>query len=170
MIQPASSTNAERVRRLADTLSACSIGKLVTFSQLTKAIKVEILAHRYLLPQAFRLINEETGAVFRSVRGVGYERLPQNEAHGRGRAARTKARRLFKREVKTINNAVRYANDLSQDDMKRAYTELTHLGLLQHLTYDRAAPKVPEGALPLDPGHAAKETLEAMRTALGRNA
>jgi hypothetical protein len=165
---PFEAVNEELMRRLADTYSACRVGSTVTYSMLSRALGKDIRAHRYLLPRAMRIANVETGAVFRNVRNVGYERMPNKEAHGKGQAARRRARKIFRVSQKQIENSMRHANDLTPQEVRKGWSEITHLGLNIHMTYDRNAPVIPAEPLPPDPSRIALQSIDAMRDALGR--
>jgi hypothetical protein len=165
---PFEAVNEELVRRVADVLSACRVGQTVTYAQMSRALGRDILEDRYFIFRAMRLANVEVGAVFRNVRRVGYERLPSNEAHGTGQAARRRGRKLFRSASKKIENAMRFANDLTKDAAHKSWREITHLGFLVHQTYDKNAPVIPPEPLPPDPSKIAERSLDAMRVALGR--
>lgn len=161
-------TNEALVRLAADAFAACSVGGTISYQTLSAAIDQDILRNRWIIPRAQRLANAETGAIFRNVRHVGYERLPAEEAHGKGKSARRRGRRLFNSTMRQIEHALRHANDLTNDAVRRNWTELTHLGLLVHQTHDRNAPVVPPEATPANPSAIAAQSIDRMRAALGR--
>lgn len=166
---PFEAVNEELTRRLSDVFSACRIGSTVTYAMLTRALGKDITTHRWFVPRAMRIANFEVGAVFRNVRGVGYERLPNAEAHGKGQAVRRRGRKLFRSSMKQIENAMRHANDLTQQQIRKNWSEITHLGLIVHQSYDRNAPVIPPEPLPPDPSKIAAQSIDAMREALGRS-
>ena len=165
---PFEAVNEELVRRLADVFSACRVGSTVSYQSLSRALGRDILTHRYFLPRAMKVANAETGAVFRNVRGVGYERVRAEEAHGKGQAARRRTRKICRVSQKQIENAMRHANDLTPDAIRKNWSEITHLGLITHQTYDRNAPVIPLEPLPPDPSKTAAESIDRMRESLGR--
>ena len=79
-------------RALADRLMQAAVGDVVTYSDLSAALGADVHRRRYLLMQAIKAANAETGALFASVRRIGYQRLAANEAHIVGAAARRRIR------------------------------------------------------------------------------
>ena len=141
-------TLSPETRALADLLSAASVGDTVTFDAMSAAINRPIASRRYLIFRALACVSEESGAVFGSVRGVGYQRIAANDAHMIGAHARRKIRRTAKRTADTITSAVHHANNLSDDDLRKAYSEVNALGLIRHLAADRVVRATPSETKP----------------------
>jgi hypothetical protein len=137
-----SSINAELVRRIGDLLNATPIEGVATYGKISEAIGFDVARRRWLLPAALRLANAETGAIFATQRSIGYQRLPGSEAHALGRHARGRIRRISKSTQQVITQALILTNDLSDDERRRAHSELAALGLIQHLSLDRNMPQV----------------------------
>lgn len=162
----ASAMNEKHIRLIADALNACPIGKQVTHHQMARALGKR--PDPSIVQRARRLANQESGAVFRSVRGIGYERMPANQAASVGNRARAHIRRTCRQTYQTISNSMAQANDLTAAEVRHNWQEISAASLLEGLARDRALPKIPEGSLPDDPGHVVRKTLDAMRAALGR--
>lgn len=161
-------TNEELVRRMADVFVNSHVGQRVTYQMLSKTAKLDITQHRYFIFRALRIANQEVGAIYRNVRLIGYERLPNAEAYGKGLAARVRGRRIHRSAIRVMENAMRHANDLTPDQSRKNWSEITHNGWLVHQSYDRNAPAVPLEPLPPDPAKVAAKCIDAMREALGR--
>lgn len=125
-------------RAIADLLKATSIGDTATFSAMSAAIGRDIRARRHLIPRALTLASQEAGAVFGTLRGEGYRRLPAEDAHLLGAHARRRIRRTAKRTAELITSAATMANDLSDPARRRAFAEINALGLIRHLASDKA--------------------------------
>ena len=151
------------VRRLADAFKACPIGEKISYAVLSAALGMPIQGRTYLAQRAMKLANQECGAHFVNIRGVGYHRLPGEEASSIGRHARERTRRIYRRANQAITNVLVYTNDISDKARMRAYSEQATLGLLQHMTYDRNMPVVAEGARPPPTQDVVRHTIEALR-------
>lgn len=164
-----SPSNARKLERIISVLCACPVGQTISYEEISRASGQHLTCHSHLLRDGLKKANEQTGAAFRNVRLVGYERLEAVEVPAAfGKSSRERARRSHRRASAVISNTTAKSNSMSNKDKLKAFAEMTHLGLLEHLSKDRAAPKLPEGTLPTDPGHAVRRTLDAMRLALGR--
>jgi hypothetical protein len=124
-------------RALADRLVATQVGDTITFGQMSDAIGRDIAARRHLIPRAIAIAAREAGAIFGSIRGVGYRRLEPAEAHILGAHARQRLRRSTRRASDAILSAVTRANDLPEPAKLRAYAEVNALSLLRHLATDK---------------------------------
>ncbi len=164
----ASATNAKHIRILADLLGRCSIGGRVTHDQMMSATKRDRQSVAWIVPRARRLINDETGAIFKCIRGVGYERMPANLLTSVGDTTRTHVRKVGRQSVRMMANALGAANDLSRDEVLRGHAAITQMGVIVMMARDDAAPKLPDSILPPDPADTARASLEALRGALGR--
>lgn len=155
------STNAALTRKLADLFKACPIEGTIRHEAIA-----QIAGPRpYLAYRAMAVANAESGAIFVNVRCVGYRRMPHDEAHGLGKQARMRGRRIFHRAGRAIANVLVIANDLSDQARIKAYSEQAALGLLVHMTYDRNRPIITENATPLPTQQSIQAGIEAMRAA-----
>ena len=127
-------------RLLADAFKAVPVGETLSFDAMSETLGAPILTRRYLIPGAIKLAAQETGAIFASVRGVGYMRLPPADAHLIGASSRRRIRRGARRAATLIEAAIQKANDVDDGARRRAFTEVSHLGLIQHIARDASAP------------------------------
>jgi len=130
--------NAAEVRALANALMDVPVGETIGYDVLNAAIGRDIRSRRYLVLRALQMVNTESGALFSAVRGIGYRRLPVSEAADVGQSARNRIRRTSRRARKHIGNAIDKANDLSADLMRKVNAELSALGLIEHISRDKA--------------------------------
>ena len=124
-------------RTLADRLTATPIGGTVTYAAMTEAIGRSIVPRRYLALRAMHVANKESGAIFGSVRGVGYQRLAATDAHLLGAHARGRIRRTAKRAADSILAAVDAANDMPDGAKRQAYAEVNAMALIRYLATDK---------------------------------
>jgi hypothetical protein len=125
-------------RALVDLFTAASVGAVVTYADMSAAIGRDIHARRHLIPRAMTLAAKEAGAIFGSVRGVGYQRLAATDAHMLGAHTRGRIRRSAKRTADAITAAVSAANDMPDEARRRAFAEVNAMGLIRHLATDKA--------------------------------
>lgn len=130
------------VRALADALVATPVGDVIGFESLSEAIGTDIRARRYLLHQAMRVANKEVGALFSSVRGEGYKRLPSEDAALVGGHARHRIRKIGKLASVKMERALEVANDISDSARKDALSEISVLGLVRHIASDKSRQSV----------------------------
>jgi hypothetical protein len=142
------SQNKPLIQKLAETLRACSIGETITYAQLSRSIDCPVQERFYLVLHALRRVNIETGANFKNIRTVGYQRQPSSMAHVIGKEARAKGRRVFSRASNAITNTLDKANDITNEERLKAFREQVSLGLLQHMARDRNLPTVSEETPP----------------------
>lgn len=138
-------------RALADLFKSVSVGAIVNYTDMTEAIGRNIHDRRHLIPRALTLAAREAGAIFGSVRKIGYQRLSPQEAHILGANARGRIRRTAKRTAEAISAAVSTANDLPDAEKRRAYAEINSLNLIRHIAADKqvSASEVTPRAEPL---------------------
>lgn len=129
-------TTSPDTRALVDLLTATTVGGTVTYADMTAAIGRDIHARRHLIPRAITLAAKEAGAIFGSVRRVGYQRLAPTDAHILGAHARGRIRRSAKRASDAIHSAVTVANDMPDAERRRAFAEINSLSLIRHLARD----------------------------------
>ena len=151
------------VRAIADRLAAVPVGETVSYGDLSEALGADVRVRRYLVLAAIRATNVEAGAIFGSVRGVGYKRLPAEDAHMVGALTRRRIRRAARRAEKTIVRAVAVANTMPEEAKLRAYREISVLGMIGHLTADRTAATAPLESRPQPVAH----TMRALLAAIG---
>jgi hypothetical protein len=140
-----STANAD-VRTLADLFSSTSTDDVTTYADLSGAIGRSIKACRWLIYKALKLANAETGALFGTVHGVGFKRLSSQDAHYVGHGIRRKIRRSSRRGQTMIGRTVEMANDMPPSAKRKAYAEISVLGLIEHIARDRAVNHVSEQA------------------------
>lgn len=137
----------EDTRIIRDMLMACSIGDTITLSAMSSAIRKDISRVRGVFYSASRITARESGAVFKVVRGVGYERIRPDELHKVGQRARVAIRRKARAGSRTITYGLAGANSIDPKAMARIMTEQASLGVLEHLARDRNLPKIDESSL-----------------------
>ncbi|MGE4044488.1 MAG: hypothetical protein AB7F35_06520 [Acetobacteraceae bacterium] len=149
--------------RLIDVLAAVPVGGIVSLAAMSDAIGRDIEQCRYLLYAAIRHAGREHGALFASVRGQGYRRLPVSEIATIGRTAREKIRRTARRGLRSMEAGLSAANDVPNDVRIRLLQEQSALGLIEHVTRERNLPQVPEGTTrPLPIAVAGRAFLQAI--------
>ena len=124
-------------RTLADLFAATPVGETVSYSAMSAAIGRSIADRRYLAIRAMHVATKETGAIFGSVRGVGYQRLAPQNAHMLGSHTRGRIRRSAKRTADAIVAAIQSTNDMPNDARRRAYAEVNSMRLVQHISADK---------------------------------
>jgi hypothetical protein len=150
-------------RILADVLLACPFGETIKFDELSKAIGRDIQVCRHLLYRAIYIVERDNGAVFASIRRVGYKRVVPDDLHKIGQTARARIRSQARRGFRTISNGIAKANDISPPALREALREQSILGLVEHTAKDRNRPDVAEGATrPLPVAEVAREFLKKM--------
>lgn len=124
-------------RAIADRLVAVSVGSIITHAEISAVVSRDIRSRMYLLYSAFKLVQNEVGAVFGSVRGRGYQRLEMEQVPTVGHAARRRIRKASRKASKSIVAVLAKANDVPNSVRLRANTELSVLGLVEHVAKDR---------------------------------
>lgn len=126
-------------RILADALKAVPLGGNITFASLTATIGRDVQrVARSHLDSAMRIVLRDDGVAFRSIRGIGYQRLLPEEAPEIGRAARRKLRRASKRAVQSMLAVAAASNGLPPEAQRRLSAEVSIHGLLAELAEDRS--------------------------------
>lgn len=136
MFTPSTALEAD-TQAITELLGATQIGQVCTYAAMSDALGRDIRGRFYVLLRAVRCLNRDTGALFGAVRGVGYKRLPAEDAHQIGSHARARIRRTAHRTSKTIGAALDKANDLSPEARRRAVAEVSAMNMLAHLATDR---------------------------------
>jgi hypothetical protein len=151
------------VRILADAFLATPVGEMITFSQMSEALGADIDARRYLVQRAIQTASKESGAIFSSIRSVGYKRLPAEEIPAVGAHSRNRIRRITKRAASMLTRAMERANDMSDDDRRKTLSEISTLQMVNFLSSDRAIKNV----TPSDKPQPVAVVLRAMASAIG---
>lgn len=161
----ASSEYAADVSALADCLRAVSIGEIVEYRTLDRAIGRPCRAQRYLLQRALGMVEKEDGAVFEVVYRTGFKRLTASEYATVGHRARSAIRRKAGRASTRMVNGLAKANDVPPDAQRAVNREVSVLGLLQVAARDSTLRKRMENE-PMDAptplAHAARLLMEAL--------
>lgn len=148
------------VELLSDILMAVPIGGTISYEDLSRALDYDIRDRRHILMRALRRMSKD-GALFSAVFGVGYRRLPAEDAHLVGAQARKRIRRASRASIAKIEAAIASANDMSDAGRRRAYQETACLGLLAHLATDRHTKREPPPDRPMSVGESARAALAA---------
>lgn len=156
------SETAPEVRALADLFLAAPVGGVVKFEDMEKALGRGLNSFRHLIPRARVVASKEAGALFESVRTLGYRRLPASDAHRLGQHARRRIRRTARKAAGQIVSAVVKANDMPADAARAAYREVSVLNLISHLSQEKAMPEPPKDAKPEPLAITARKMLERM--------
>lgn len=130
-------TLSAETRALADLFAAAPVGETVTYAAMSAAIGRSIADRRYLALRAMTVATKETGAIFGSVRGIGYQRLAPQNAHMLGAHARGRIRRSAKRTADAIVAALATANDMPDAARRAGYAEVNAMNLVRHITADK---------------------------------
>lgn len=123
---------------LAAMFTAASIGETVTYARMSEAVGADIRSRFWLAQAALKIANAEAGALFTTVRSVGYLRIPAQDAAKVGITARGRVRRIARRASVSMTNAVQHANDMPPENRARVMAEVGALSLLAHVSKDRA--------------------------------
>jgi len=141
------------VRALIAHLAAVPVGGIVTLDDMAAVIGRDMADHRHLYYSAARILMRETGAVFASIRKVGYERLSAaRAAEIIGPASRSRIRGTAMRGKRGLVATLASANDLAPDLVMKASNEIATLGLIAHLSSTavaKAAPPPPTAPEPV---------------------
>ena len=152
-------------RDLADRLIAVTHGDIISWSDLSAAIDVaDVRRVRWRVAAAMRVALREAGAVFATLRGIGYRRVTIDRLGSDvGQSARARIKRTARRANATIGLGLAKANDVPNEARIRALREQSALGLIEFLARERHLPTVdPERMRPLRPQHVLRQTLESL--------
>lgn len=115
--------------RIIELLAGASIGHVVTHQDIRSAALVDDYQALFYAAQASCM--RDTGAVFENVRGVGYKRVPAEEAHRIGASAR-KSIRAKSRAAKARMQAVdARTNSLPPEARRKLHTEIAVMGIVE---------------------------------------
>lgn len=127
---------------IVELLKAASIGSLVTYAAMSEAARREIHGGSWPLKRARRITAKEHGVVFSVEIGEGYKRLATDQLHAEGSRARDAIRRRARTARRLIEDGLSRANDLSPANTRQAYSEISVLGLMEHLARNKLASPV----------------------------
>ena len=125
--------NEKMVQSMLTIFLDCPIGEMVGKAEQQRVCG----ANAYLIQAAKRRANEEAGANFKAVRGLGYQRLPDDEAHAVGLQALRAIRNKARRAQRTVANTITRSNSISSDGIIKAHAAMNVLGLIQRQAHAR---------------------------------
>jgi len=125
-------------RLLADKLNETPRGATISLADLSAVIGRDVAKCRHILYSAMKLSRKEAGAIFGTVRGVGYQRLQTAQLPGLGVAARAHIRRSAKRSARDIAAGLAKTNDIPNDVQLQANREISVLGLVEMAARDNS--------------------------------
>lgn len=164
-ITPQTATMQKAVLEIKDRLAEASIDEVVSHDELKRFVPKSLgrLTHYVLVQRAQRLLNEENGAVFATVRSEGYRRLANViGADHAADVALVRIRSQSRKGQKMATMAIRFANDARDNDKRRVYQKLATLGLVEHLTMRKTVSTMPERPLKEDDLKGLKEMLDSV--------
>lgn len=150
-----------KVRALADRLAVVPVGESISFAALSGVAGEDITIRRHLLHSAIRIVQRESGAIFTNERGKGYRRLTAESIPGIGVYARARIRSTARRGSRAITDGLQFQNDVPEPIKLRATAELAALGLVEHLSRDRAVAQRAEPRSPEAVADVVRATLKA---------
>ena len=125
--------NATVIQKIAELLSAVSVGAVVSYAELSSAVDRQLDGkHRHLLSKAREEAEKNLGCLYECVRGAGIKRLPWNESPEVGLSAIGKARRVAKRGNRRLGRL--NVNSLSDGERKRVISYTAMLGAVAMLS------------------------------------
>lgn len=125
-------------RSVADVLMNCAVGETVTYSDMSKSIGRDVRRVRHIVYTAMKIANEEAGAIFDTLRGIGYVRRAPADADKKGSHARKHVRRVMRATAKTMINASKRANDMPASARRAVNAEIAAAQLIAHVSRDRS--------------------------------
>jgi len=166
MAAPPNSTNEALTIKMVERLLECPVGEIVTH-----AVCERIVGERpYLVQAARRRANDQSGVIFKPVRGVGLRRLPDGEASAVGMSYLAHTRRGANNALRTMENTITKSNSVENHEIVRAYSVMNQIGLIKRHTYARTVDAAEAEIIGKhgSTADAARASLEAMRDALRR--
>ena len=126
---------------IRSVLAEASVGDLVSYETLSKAIGRDVREHASgAMQTALRSILKEDGKVFGNVRREGYKRLADNEIVDTSESSR---KRILKESKKAIRRLSCVSFDGLDDDKKRQHTAAAaQFGALAHFGGKTAGKKI----------------------------
>lgn len=154
--------NAADIAALIKAMEATPVGETITYGQLSDAIGRPIQRCRYLVLSAIKRMNRDNGALFANVHRVGYKRLSPQDSYLIGSTRRQHIRRTATQTAKRVTNAMRFSNDMPPEAALKANRELSVLGLIAHISTDRAATTAEKAESPMPVAKIMSEMLKQM--------
>lgn len=155
--------------RLVDALLEASTGQVISHDAIARVLGKRTTSPDAIKHAAFKVCEQEHGAAFENVRGVGYRRLKPAELQRVGAATRHSIRGKAKRGSRKIEAVLSAnANSMTNGEKKAAYVELGLLGMVKMAAGHAAARKAHSGDVadnqnkPAKPGDIAKSVLAAL--------
>jgi hypothetical protein len=155
------------VLAIKDRLAEVPLNELVSHDELRGFLPGNLtIPHYVAVSRAQRLLNAENGAVFATVRGEGYRRLPHDlGAHHASDTSLLRIRRQSRRGQKIATMAIRFANDATDNDRRRVYQKIAALGLIEHLTLAKTVRTMHEDQPKEDPLAGLRDLLDTAQAA-----
>lgn len=122
---------------IIDLLRGVPIGGTITLAAISDAIGRDITACRGYLYTALKRVQNNDGAVFSSVKKIGYRRLPAEEIPMVGKTARDRIRRTAARGSQAIAAGIAGANNLPDDVRLNLHRQQGALNMIAHLARDK---------------------------------
>lgn len=130
---------------LIEALQAASIGTVLTYGQLSKAIGEDVQnGARHYLYSAIKALQTE-GVAFGTVRRMGVKRLTAEEIPAIGDAALLHIRRSSRRARKRMG-VVAGMNDVPNETRIKVNATASLLGVIEHFSTGKSAKKAEEAA------------------------
>lgn len=132
---------SENVSIIVSILAEKKVGEEVGYEELSAAVGKNVQREsRSSLSSAMRIVQNESGAVFGTIRGVGVKRLSDTEI---SRLAPSYLRRSHN-AAKTGRNKLRKADtsNMSEAEKLTYYAGSSHLAMIAEATTERASKKV----------------------------
>lgn len=166
MTKPTTAENQATIQALTAALNDVPVGGTATFAALSEVAGFDIKTRLYLFHRAAKDLNQNNGALFANVRGVGYQRLPPESFASVGTAARAKIRRTSKNAIAAITNAAARANNIDTPAQRKISAELAALGLAAHIAGNGFVHRIAQAdpQAPLSVADAGQELLRHLGT------
>lgn len=128
---------APETQIIIDLLRGAAVGETVTLAAISGAIGRDVTTCRGYVYTAIKRVQSDDGAVFSSIRRVGYRRLPAEEIPTVGKTARDRIRRTASRGAQAIAAGISGANDLSDKVRLNLHQQHGALAMIAHLARDK---------------------------------
>ncbi len=137
MAKKPSTSHAALIRMLTDRLAETRPEEVVSYAEMEALCGVDF--RKYHLSRARKVVNEESGALFRPVYRVGIQRLQPDEAPvAAGTAALSRIRGHARRSRVRIVNAITQSNSISDESVVKGYAMVNIFGLLEASSHFRS--------------------------------
>jgi hypothetical protein len=134
---------------LIDALLLVPHGATVSYATLSAVIGRDVTGPaRSRLSSAITILLRDKGAAFRTIRKTGLERLAADQAPELGGAARRKIRRTSNRAIRGMAAMAAASNGLEPEALRRMTAEVNTLGLISHLSTEKATSAQPKTTAP----------------------